>query len=98
MRLVGCIPRYGKGGNDIFNCTKGKVLLTLVTNQDKWPTVVQLAETTGLNANSLSVLLKRWNRSDWHIIQRRMHNGFMPCPKMGRPTSFLYMWYTYFPF
>ena len=82
---------FGRNG-DRYNAVKGKCLLTLVTNQEKWLTAIELADATGLNRASLFVLLKRWSRPDWHLVQRQMSNGFYRYHVSKRGVNYFFRW------
>ena len=67
MRLIGKVSRFGRGGSDKYNTSKGKVLMTLATNPHAWVTAVELANTTGISRASLFVLLQHWSMPKWKM-------------------------------
>jgi len=67
MRLVGKVARFGKGGTDLYNVSKGKILLTLATNPNVWATAMELSATTGISRASLFVLLQHWSMPKWKM-------------------------------
>jgi len=87
---------FGRNG-DRYNAVKGKCLLCLITNQDKWITAIELADATGLNRLSLFVLLKRWSAPDWHIVQRRMSNGFYRYAISKKGFNYFNRWHELMP-
>jgi hypothetical protein len=97
MRLIGKVARFGKGGTDLYNVSKGKILLVLATNPNVWATAVELSNTTGISRASLFVLLQHWSRPNWKIIKRAKFGGFYRYQISLKGLEYFQRWFFLMP-
>jgi hypothetical protein len=99
MRLIGRVARFGRGGTDLYNVSKGKILMTLATNPHVWATAMDLSATTGISRASLFVLLRHWSAPKWKMkyLKRRKFGGFFYYQISLKGQEFFQRWFFLMP-
>ena len=99
MRLIGKVSRFGRGGSDLYNVSKGKILLTLATNPHTWATAMELSATTGISRASLFVLLLHWSMPKWKMkyLKRAKFHGFYHYQISLKGQEYFQRWFFLMP-
>ena len=74
--MVSLLPGVPRPFSGHYNRTKAITFWWLIDHRGIWFRAAEIADNTGLNLNSLLVLLPRWAGPGWHKLKRCKIRGY----------------------